>query len=56
MKKAQHENMELPEDVAFFIAKRVRSNVRELEGALRRVMASPLSPGDPSTWHWRQKA
>jgi chromosomal replication initiator protein len=40
MKKAQHENIALPEDVAFFIAKRVRSNVRELEGALRRVSAS----------------
>lgn len=40
MKKATQENIDLPEDVAFFIAKRVRSNVRELEGALRRVMAS----------------
>ena len=47
MKKAQHENMELPEDVAFFIAKRVRSNVRELEGALRRVMASSAFTGRP---------
>jgi chromosomal replication initiator protein len=45
MKKAQHENIELPEDVAFFIAKRVRSNVRELEGALRRVMASSAFTG-----------
>lgn len=45
MKKAQHENMELPEDVAFFVAKRVRSNVRELEGALRRVMASSSFTG-----------
>jgi chromosomal replication initiator protein len=45
MKKAQHENTELPEDVAFFIAKRVRSNVRELEGALRRVMASATFTG-----------
>ncbi len=32
--------MNLPEDVAFFIGKRIRSNVRELEGALRRVIAS----------------
>jgi len=40
MKKAAQENIALPEDVAFFVAKRVRSNVRELEGALRRVMAS----------------
>lgn len=45
MKKAQHEKVELPEDVAFFIAKRVRSNVRELEGALRRVMASAAFTG-----------
>jgi len=45
MKKAQHENVELPEDVAFFVAKRVRSNVRELEGALRRVMASAAFTG-----------
>lgn len=47
MKKAQNENIELPEDVAFFIAKRVRSNVRELEGALRRVMASSAFTGRP---------
>ncbi len=40
MKKATQEKIALPEDIAFFIAKRVRSNVRELEGALRRVMAS----------------
>lgn len=40
MKKATQEKISLPEDIAFFIAKRVRSNVRELEGALRRVMAS----------------
>lgn len=39
MKKAQAENTELGEDVAFFIAKNVRSNVRELEGALRKVLA-----------------
>jgi chromosomal replication initiator protein len=45
MKKAQHEETDLPEDVAFFIAKRVRSNVRELEGALRRVMASATFTG-----------
>lgn len=39
MKKAQAENTDLGEDVAFFIAKNVRSNVRELEGALRKVLA-----------------
>ena len=38
--KAQAEGIELPHEVAFFIAKRIRSNVRELEGALRRVIAN----------------
>lgn len=47
MKKALHENVPLTEDVAFFIAKRVRSNVRELEGALRRVIASATFTGQP---------
>ena len=47
MKKAQHEGLDLPEEVAFFIAKRVRSNVRELEGALRRVVASATFTGRP---------
>jgi chromosomal replication initiator protein len=37
--KAQAENVKLDESVAFFIAKQVRSNVRELEGALKRVIA-----------------
>jgi len=45
MKKAQQENVALPEEVAFFIAKRVRSNVRELEGALLRVIASASFTG-----------
>lgn len=40
MSKAQAEGVELPDEVAFFIAKRIRSNVRELEGALRRVIAN----------------
>ncbi len=40
IKKAEAEGVLLPEDVAFFIAKQVRSNVRELEGALRRVVAN----------------
>jgi chromosomal replication initiator protein len=47
MKKAQNEAFVLPEEVAFFIAKRVRSNVRELEGALRRVVASSMFTGRP---------
>jgi len=37
--KAKAESAEMPEDVAFFIAKNVRANVRELEGALRKVLA-----------------
>ncbi len=37
--KARAEGAEMPEEVAFFVAKNVRSNVRELEGALRKVMA-----------------
>lgn len=43
--KAKQEGVDLPEDVAFFVAKRVRSNVRELEGALRRVLASAFFTG-----------
>ncbi|MFG6447671.1 chromosomal replication initiator protein DnaA [Roseateles sp. BYS180W] len=39
MKKADAERTPLPEDVAFFVAKNVRANVRELEGALRKVLA-----------------
>jgi len=37
--KAQAEGAQMPEEVAFFVAKNVRSNVRELEGALRKVLA-----------------
>jgi chromosomal replication initiator protein len=40
MKKAEQAQMELPPEAAFFIAQRVRSNVRELEGALKRVIAN----------------
>ena len=40
MKKAEEANMLLPNDAAFFIAQRIRSNVRELEGALKRVIAN----------------
>lgn len=39
LKKAQDAKIQLHEDVAFFIAKQVRSNVRELEGALNRIVA-----------------
>ncbi|AKJ40725.1 chromosomal replication initiator protein DnaA [Pragia fontium] len=40
MKKADENDIRLPAEVAFFIAKRLRSNVRELEGALNRVIAN----------------
>jgi len=45
MSKAEADGVELPEQVAFFIAKRIRSNVRELEGALRRVIANSKFTG-----------
>ncbi|MBL6728075.1 MAG: chromosomal replication initiator protein DnaA [Methylophilaceae bacterium] len=38
-KKAEEVNIILPEEVAFFVAKQIRSNVRELEGALNRIVA-----------------
>ena len=40
MKKAAQASINLPHDAAFFIAQRIRSNVRELEGALKRVIAN----------------
>jgi len=40
MNKAQQSNIELEYEVAFFIAKKIRANVRELEGALKRVIAN----------------
>ncbi len=39
MRKADQEATPMPEDVAFFVAKNVRANVRELEGALRKILA-----------------
>ncbi|HAK91696.1 chromosomal replication initiator protein DnaA, partial [Massilia timonae] len=39
LKKAQSEDVTLSDDVAFFVAKHLRSNVRELEGALRKILA-----------------
>lgn len=47
--KALQSNIELPYEVAFFIAKRIRSNVRELEGALRRVIANAHFTGKAIT-------
>jgi chromosomal replication initiator protein len=47
MKKASEVRIDLPPDAAFFIAQRIRSNVRELEGALKRVIASARFVGRP---------
>lgn len=44
-KKAERENISLDNEVAFFIAKHLRSNVRELEGALKKVLAYSLFHG-----------
>jgi len=46
----------LPEEVAFFIAQRIRSNVRELEGALRRVIATASFTGQPITLDFAKEA
>jgi chromosomal replication initiator protein len=47
MKKADEVHMELPPDAAFFIAQRIRSHVRDLEGALKRVIAHSKFTGRP---------
>ncbi len=54
--KAQAAGVELPEEVAFFIAKRIRSNVRELEGALRRVIANANFMGHAITIEFTKEA
>jgi len=56
MTKAQSAGVALPEEVAFFIAKRIRSNVRELEGALRRVIANSRFTGHPITMEFTREA
>ena len=47
MKKASESNIAIAPEAAFFIAERIRSNVRELEGALKRVIASANFTGRP---------
>jgi chromosomal replication initiator protein len=54
--KAQAVAVRLPEEVAFFIAKRIRSNVRELEGALRRVIANSRFTGRAITLEFTKEA
>ncbi len=56
MSKAAMTHVDLPEEVAFFIAKRIRSNVRELEGALRRVVATSNFTGRPITLEFTKEA
>ncbi len=56
MSKATQAGIELPHEVAFFIAKRIRSNIRELEGALRRVIANAHFTGQPITLDFAKEA
>lgn len=49
MKKADEARVRLPDDAAFFLAQKIRSNVRELEGALKRVIANAHFTGSPIT-------
>ena len=49
MKKAQEAGVMLPDDAAFFLAQKIRSNVRELEGALKRVIANAHFTGNAIT-------
>ena len=56
IKKAQQVNVDLNQEVAFFIAKRIPSNVRDLEGALRRVIANSQFTGHPITLDFTKEA
>ncbi len=56
MSKASKEGIDLPHEVAFFIAKRIRSNIRELEGALRRVVANAHFMGREITVDFAKEA
>ena len=55
-KKALQVDKPVPDDVSFFIAKRFRSNVRELEGALNRVIANANLTGKPITLEFTQNS
>jgi len=54
--KARQMNTQLPDEVAFFIAKRLRSNIRELEGALKRVIANAHFTNQPITLEFAKDA
>jgi len=56
MSKAAQAHVTLPDEVAFFVAKRFRSNVRELEGALHRVIANAQFTGRPITLEFTREA
>lgn len=56
MTKAEQTNVHLPNEVAFFIAKRIRSNVRELEGALKRIIANAQFTGRTIDLEFAQEA
>ncbi len=56
MNKAQLSGIDLPNEVAFFIAKRIRSNIREIEGALRRVVANAQFTGKAITLDFAKEA
>jgi chromosomal replication initiator protein len=56
MSKAELSKVNLPHEVAFFIAKRIQSNVRELEGALKRVIANAYFTGQPITLDFAREA
>jgi chromosomal replication initiator protein len=56
LKKAEAVNLNLPEDVAFFIAKQIRSSVRELEGALNRIIAMSKFTGHAIDVHLAKDA
>ena len=56
MSKAEQTQMPIQPEVAFFIAKRIRSNVRELEGALKRVLANAQFTGQEVTLEFVQEA
>ncbi len=56
MGKASQLNVALPDEVAFFIAKKLRSNIRELEGALKRVIANAHFTNTPITLEFAKEA
>jgi chromosomal replication initiator protein len=56
MSKAEQTNINLPYEVAFFVAKRIRSNVRELEGALKRIIANAHFTGKAITLEFVKEA